>query len=1114
MSEGAGFHVPGSRRLVLAHAAALLWLLTIPIAFAVSVTPPEGVIGKPGGYTALPFIIEGEGEYAYVVSVPEGWGAVTTKGRVKTVDGRGLVMVTVAVPGDAPAGHPAAVQLRVLEGDREVASARAVVAVALRAAVAVQPVPSLTGTLGSPIFFETTVSNLGNARDLISVRPVHAHWRVLVQPASIELDPGERASVRVTETPTSTPSDGYRDLFYLEAVSGNVSDVAARIAVTSRWYRSGQAATSSPDPRLLVSVDTGVQVGGTLLGGALRPTLGYQLRPGVTGQLSDYVSAAARTTPLAGNLSDPFSQVPSGMSIRLTGPAWSGSVDAYGGRYSVDATFKAGSWDLEVGGRAAPRSETSSYGVAFQGVSRAPGPDLRFSGRSIFSSGDRSDVVSARYDLPITSAVELGLGGDLAGTSLAGTPYSVVATASQSLTWRARDFEVTQTYVGVPQAGIHTVGLSGGSRRPYPYGARASSSYTVSATGNEWANAVTVFAQPMGGVSSDVQATLTREDGGGSPKTTWSVAPRVVLAHSFAPGYMASVGLGYAHGDALVGQAPTWDRYGVGLAANGAGFGVRASASYAHSTAYADEPAAWNLDAAAALNYSFGIGTSLSVGYGYLQHRSDVLDVQDDIRAAWQQDYGSGLHSLMAYSRALRPVESSSQETLAAGFAVDDFLGQDIRMTAQYSLTSPTSILDFATPGVHRFSLGVSHTFRFSFDTPDALVEAFGGRRGAEVAGTAFLDQNMDGRRDEDEPVLAGVTVALGRYRAETDAGGRYSLRVPGGRYGLSFPTGLSATLELEGPDRVTLTDDQTVSRDLAFAPVATLPVEVFYDDNRNGKRDAGEEGIPFARVLVQGDKTFDTQTDSNGQADVSGLLPGEYQVRVNPHGLPEGYQATSEVVRVSLRPRERHAAVSLGAARPQRQVVQTFDASSLAVLPLVRPSSVPAGGEVRVMAIAQGEPDSVVLSANGTTVPMARKGSAWEATMRIPLGTTPGPMTLRVRAELGGGSVERDARLVVEKGLPFAPESVELEAGQPATLHIETYFRGAAVRGVTDGGVSLDFSSDDGYHWRAAWSPTGEPGTVPFHLMVDGQDVGAFVVEVVPSEAGAAGPTASGDGR
>ncbi len=191
------------------------------------------------------------------------------------------------------------------------------------------------------------------------------------------------------------------------------------------------------------------------------------------------------------------------------------------------------------------------------------------------------------------------------------------------------------------------------------------------------------------------------------------------------------------------------------------------------------------------------------------------------------------------------------------------------------------------------------------------------------LAGTVFEDFNVDNHRQDGEPGIGGVHLALyelvnGDYvatgnTAVTDAGGNYKFdgllpstyRVvetqPDGYFSVGATAGsvggvtrgvvtsvdVFSSINLDG-------GDDSIHNDFAETKPAQLSGHVYHDANNNGIMDAGEEGIGGVHLVVANASTsIDAYTADDGAWSVTGLMPGQYKVtEFQPEGYFDGLDA------------------------------------------------------------------------------------------------------------------------------------------------------------------------------------------------------------------------------
>ncbi|MFG6105525.1 SdrD B-like domain-containing protein [Leptothoe sp. EHU-05/26/07-4] len=218
---------------------------------------------------------------------------------------------------------------------------------------------------------------------------------------------------------------------------------------------------------------------------------------------------------------------------------------------------------------------------------------------------------------------------------------------------------------------------------------------------------------------------------------------------------------------------------------------------------------------------------------------------------------------------------------------------------------------------------------------PDAQVQ-FAAIELAKLGDKVFVDSNRNGIQDATEVGVAGTTVNLltdvdgdGTIEADevidsttTDSNGEYHFTVVAGDYKVQFetPDGFEFTDANTGNDaldsdadtttglthKITLDPgeyDSTIDAGIVSEATASLGDRVWYDTNKNGIQDAGEQGVADVKVTLTGggadgiignadDTTAETVTDANGNYAFTNLNAGE-EYKVTFSHLPQGYTFT-----------------------------------------------------------------------------------------------------------------------------------------------------------------------------------------------------------------------------
>jgi len=1077
---------------------------------ALEVQTPGPVAALPGSYATLPLRLAGEGTFDYVVSAPAPWVPLSAAGSVR-VDGQGFMSVTLRVPRSALAGSSADVEVTFTARDDPTRSSSVSLSVEVAPLVALDVIApaDLEGRLDEALRFSVVVRNAGNQADRFSIRASQPMWSSRLEPDEVALEPGEEREVTVVLEPVGQVSSGYRMTVRFEVVSHLDPDARARASSRVVLRRAGDTgATERTDapPALTLSLRGGVSAGLSVADGEASGRVGYDLLPRLTGELSDFVDVTAGIGGFAGDLDDPFATLPSQLDVALRGGAWNAAGSLAPGRFGVSGGTEIGDWRVGGGTNLSVGDESLGYGVNAFAASSNPDLDLQFSARVAGAGESRTDGVAARYRRPLADGVDLTVGADLVG-STSPDGYRIEPVVRQSVTWQAQAFDLTQSYTAAPLAGLHTFGVSGGPRLLGPVGVRGSSSLQLTAGDHRWRNALTLTARP----APDLGTTLSVSTSSSGASASWTVRPAATYRIS-GDGWSGGVGASYAYTGVLRGDGAIGSAVRANASARIADFSVGASGAYEARSGPEVHERRLSVDADA--GYRIGTAATLGAGVRYrleLDGAGGVVSTEQAYEAVWQQRWTSDVSSRTTYAQSVRQAAStvSRSERLSVTVNARDVGVDGLSLSAGYAASSSSGLFTGIAPIRHDLSVRAGYTLHLPFATPDTVVELFGGRRGAAIEGVVFLDRDLDGRRGDGEPGLAGVTVRVGAEETVTDEDGRYRLRVPAGQQRVSVGAGLPAAVAARGPSSVVVTDGVDQRLDLPFVPVVTLSVALFDDLDGDGLQGAGEPGLAFGGVVIEGPEERSVRLGGRGTADVTGLVPGRYTVRPDPDRLPPRYVITTEPVVVTLREGERPARVVVGAGAPPRTTLTTFSGVELALIARAEPTRAAPGADVAVQALVSGPAERVVVvSVDGSETVMTQEGSRWNAVVRLPRDAPLGSATMLVRAEAPGTQTEGRVQLTLAERPLAQAERLVAMVGHGVMIRVTTAFAADEVR-VEAADRSIVLESVDGYAWIGEWSvdasvldhvsaaADGEPLRLEARIVVDGEALGSIRVEV-----------------
>lgn len=369
------------------------------------------------------------------------------------------------------------------------------------------------------------------------------------------------------------------------------------------------------------------------------------------------------------------------------------------------------------------------------------------------------------------------------------------------------------------------------------------------------------------------------------------------------------------------------------------------------------------------------------------------------------------------------------------------------------------------------------------FNTPEEVVQLFGGRATGWVEGVVFHDLNRDGARGPGEPPLPGATVRVGVQEVQADGEGRYRLELYPGSYQLEvggIPAGLAQRRRVEARvDR-----GLRLPLDLPVETVVGVAGLVYLDRDRNGVRDEGEGSLPFVRVVAQGPERRTAYADGTGRFTLGNLLPGSYTLSVDPTSLPP-FHEPGEALALELAPGPLPQ-VELAVRESVREVVQTLTEETLGLFPLDPPTTLPPGAELFLRVQTQGDPERVYAEWLGGEARLeAAEGGVFQAFLPVP--ETP-PWTIRVVAEKGGARAETQVLLTVRPGplggLLLQPALVD--PGEKVGLEARLLKRFQTVE-VRLQGVRIPLSPKDPFTFQGELPAPRAPGIYEVELWADG---------------------------
>jgi hypothetical protein len=268
------------------------------------------------------------------------------------------------------------------------------------------------------------------------------------------------------------------------------------------------------------------------------------------------------------------------------------------------------------------------------------------------------------------------------------------------------------------------------------------------------------------------------------------------------------------------------------------------------------------------------VGLRLQAAFSRLNLASEVRYSVGEILAREQRNVGASV-SMNVNLDAANSVQVSGWRS----FAFDSTRSQSM-LTVSY---------------VHRFGTASGGGFQF--------WRLLGLDRG-QIQGRVFFDQNGNGRDDEDEAGVTGMTVQIdGDQTAITDRSGRFHFKIDAGEHSVAIissdlGTRLKATTASE--QNVSLSGRQTVNVAFGLSNFGSIAGRIFNDLSLTGELTAGNApGVRDVHISLHSlgriGAPLTVTVDTSGAYQFRNLAPGSYKLEIDPATLPANFRMPSQ---------------------------------------------------------------------------------------------------------------------------------------------------------------------------------------------------------------------------
>ncbi len=183
--------------------------------------------------------------------------------------------------------------------------------------------------------------------------------------------------------------------------------------------------------------------------------------------------------------------------------------------------------------------------------------------------------------------------------------------------------------------------------------------------------------------------------------------------------------------------------------------------------------------------------------------------------------------------------------------------------------------------------------FTYDFDLPLEFLVTKG-----RIDGSVFVDKNGNGKKEDGEEGIEDLVLVVENTRVSTGEDGYFKLPpFPPGNYELdidNLPVNYSSDGVLPLKVRVNRGESRTV--EVPLTELGEIRVQVFGDEDQNGSRSSDESGLSGIGLNLEGEGHEERRfTKDTGRVNYRGLLPGEYNLKLDKGTLPPRSEITTD---------------------------------------------------------------------------------------------------------------------------------------------------------------------------------------------------------------------------